>query len=168
MTTPALNILVARTSIRASLALVLFLFGTVLTHADTFRVCWLPIDADRDLVRFCPTSRSPVPGAACRCELQSVTLDGHIGSLEVSGPGQAGDAVSTVCLLAYDDAKHSATFCPSAPGPVGVSCQCANDPQPRAGRRVTVQMLSRYFLRGNSVAEADFLKRLRECCVLEK
>jgi hypothetical protein len=150
---------------RVLLALVLSLFGCALAHADSFRVCALPVDRQAHIVRFCPTGRSPVAGAACQCDLQSVTLQGHIGSVEIPGASEASAGVATVCLVGSDDAHYSATFCPSGPGVIGAACQCSGDVPARPGLLFAVQMLPRYFLRGNSAAESDFLKRLRECCV---
>ncbi len=149
-------------SIGATLVL---LGGVAAARAESFRVCVLPVDRQAHIVRFCPTGRSPVAGAACQCDLQSVTLQGHIGSVEIAGASEASAGVATVCLLTSDDAKYSATFCPSAPGVAGAACQCAGDSSGRPGQLFAVQMLPRYFLRGNSAAESDFLKRLRECCV---
>jgi hypothetical protein len=153
---------------RARLALALSLSSCTLAQADSFRVCSLPVDTGRHVVRFCPTGRAPVAGAACQCDLQSVTLQGRIGSVEISGASEASAGVATVCLLASDEAHYSATFCPSAPGVAGAACQCAGDSSARPGQLFAVQMLPRYFLRGNAAAESDFLKRLRECCVVAK
>jgi hypothetical protein len=147
---------------RMLLGCALWLFAAPIAQAGTYLVCYVPSDAGKRLIRFCPGVSGASPGEPCQCRLRTETLTGTMSAISIpDGGAVSGEAAPTMCVA---QGKSATTLCPAYRSTGETACICDGvDGQP--GATNTVSMLTRIPLRTNQAAAADFLKRLQECCV---
>jgi len=136
--------------VHSLLAVLALLAGAQAAGADSYRVCYLPPDEATKVISFCPAS--PTASAECSCQ----DAAGVVATLAISNEAALDDMV---CAVKATGSVIS--LCPPHRSGARGVCSCGS----RRGSVYGVNMTARYNLRGNPAAQADFLKRLKECCI---
>ena len=131
--------------------------------AEYYTVCYLPPDNVNKTLRFCAADRGATLGDMCACSAEAGGT-GNISTIEVPPEDQEGTTgEKTTCLLQSSN-KRKVTLCRRFHSSDNTTCQCDRSAE-LAGKIYSVEMVSTFAFRSNPVAQADFLKRLKECCV---
>ena len=147
----------------ALLAGAMFLGILKAAAAGTYLVCYLPPDADKRSIRFCPGSSDATAGQPCRCLLRTTTLAGTMTLLAL--PDGAGGATTQTMCVPRAAPGATVTLCPVFHSAGDTACACEGEAGGTPGQTYSVTMMPRVPLRTNQTAAADFLKRLQECCI---
>jgi hypothetical protein len=154
-------LLVLRSALLAAAGLLCLLKAA---QAGTYLVCYLPLDAQNRLVRFCPGASDATAGQPCECLLRTETLAGTMTRITISESGTAAASSQTMCVPQAQPGTP-VTLCPAFRSDGQTNCACGSEAGGENGERYTVTLMPRIPLRTNQTAAADFLTRLKECCV---
>jgi hypothetical protein len=147
---------------RLALAAALALCIHQAARAGTYLVCYLPPDSEKRLIRFCPGASDAEAGQPCQCLLPGQTLAGTMTRVSIPETGSVEPTPRTICLP-QSQPEGIVTLCPGfrSEGDTGCACESGEG----RGETYAITFLPRIPVRTNQTAAADFLTRLKECCV---